>query len=150
MKVFIPIAILLLLTNACNNHPGSNDDTTTSSNASIPVQAVQDTLSGNQLEKIKRIQSTFFEVYPVSLDETISDFKKDPDRDRQIEIWMKMADAYENYVKSKKEIDLPRKKEAFTLILSRSMMSPELAVANAKLKLLDAEEIREILSYCNF
>ena len=149
MKAFIPILILLLFLNACNNHPGENDETT-KPNASDTVQAVQDTLSDIQLEKITRIQAVFSEVYPVSLEETISDFKKDPDRVRQIEIWTKMADAFENYVKSRKEIDAARKKEAFTLILSRSMMGPEQAVSNAKLKLLSEQDIREILSYCDF
>jgi PBP1b-binding outer membrane lipoprotein LpoB len=149
MKVFISILILLLFLNACNNHPGANEETTTS-DTSYSVRVVQDTLSDIQLETITRIQAIFSEVYPVSLEETISDFKKDPDRNRQIVIWTKMADAYESYVKSRKEIDAARKKEAFTLILSRTMMNPEQAVANSNLKLLSEQDIREILSYCDF
>ncbi|TMI75038.1 MAG: hypothetical protein E6H09_01740 [Bacteroidetes bacterium] len=149
MKVFISILILLLFLNACNNHPGENEETT-KPNASGAGQVMQDTLSDIQLEKITRIQAVFSEVYPVSLEETISDFQKDPDRDRQIIIWTKMADAYESYVKSRKEIDAARKKEAFTLILSRTMMGPDQAVANSKLKLLSQQDILEILNYCDF
>jgi hypothetical protein len=139
-----------MLTNACNNHPGESQKTTTTTDTGYSVQVTEDTLSDIQLEKITRIQAIFSEVYPVSLDETISDFKKDPDRDRQIQMWMKMADAYESYIKSRKEIDAARKKEAFTLILSRSVMSPKEAVDNTKPKLLSVQDIREILSYCDF
>jgi hypothetical protein len=149
MKAFIPILILSLLLDACNNNPVAHDDTPAAS-AGYPARAEQDTLSDIQLEKITRIQAVFSEVYPVSLEETISDFKKDPDRDHQIDIWMKMADAYETYLKSRKEVDAARKKEAFTLILSRSMMSAQQAVDNSKLKLLSGQDIREILSYCDF
>jgi hypothetical protein len=149
MKVFILILILVPVLDACNNHPTANTGSTVT-DTSYSIRVIEDTLSDIQLEKITRIQAIFSEVYPVSLDETISDFKKDPDRDRQIQMWMKMADAYESYVKSRKEVDAARKKEAFTLILSRTMMGPEQAVANAKLKLLSEQDIREILSYCDF
>ncbi len=148
MKLFIPVLLCLLLAVSCKSH--SRKSITIASNTVSSDPVLHDSLSVDQLEKIKSIQSTFREVYPVTLEETIADFKKETDVNGQIEIWLKMSNAYEKYVNSKKELDISRKKEVFAIILSRSMMDPENAVANANIKLLSPEDVREILSYCNF
>ncbi len=109
---------------------------------------VHDSLTTNQIDKIKKIQSTFAEVYPVSLEETITNFKRDQNPDSEIDIWLQMAEAYEKYLTSKQiKLDLNTKKEVYKLILSRSMMSDEEAISNSKLTILTEKEAKEVLSY---
>jgi hypothetical protein len=105
-----------------------------------------DTLSQEQIEKITRIQSTFEEVLPVSLEQTITNFKRDENVDSEIDIWLNMADAYENYLKSKQyKLNLETKQEVFKLLLSRSMMSNNEAIKNVKPEMLSEKEAREVL-----
>jgi hypothetical protein len=48
------------------------------------------------------------------LEETITDFKRDLNPDNEIKIWLTMAEAYQNYLDSKKEkIDLNTKIEVY-------------------------------------
>ncbi|MEZ0129245.1 hypothetical protein AB9T88_05470, partial [Flavobacterium sp. LBUM151] len=49
---------------------------------------VHNELSNDQLEKIKKIQTTFSDVYKISLEETITNFKRDRNPDNEIEIWL--------------------------------------------------------------
>jgi len=108
---------------------------------------IHDSLTSGQIEKITKIQSTFSEVYPVSLEQTITNFKRDRNPDNEIAIWLKMADVYEQYLKDKREVNPAIKKEVFGLILSRSMMPDKEAIANANLHLLTEKEATEILSH---
>ena len=111
-------------------------------------EIVHDSLTTDQIQRIKRVQSTFAEVYPVSLEETITNFKRDQNPDKEIDIWLQMAYTYEKYVSSKQnKLDLNTKKEVYKLILSRSMMSDEEAIANSKLTILTEKEAKEVLSY---
>lgn len=111
-------------------------------------EIVHDSLTTEQVQKVKRIQSTFAEVYPVSLDETITNFKRDQNPDSEIDIWLQMADAYQKYLSSKQsKLDLGTKKEVYKLILSRSMMPDDEAIANSKLTILTERDAREVLSY---
>jgi hypothetical protein len=110
-------------------------------------EVVHDSLSKEQIHKIKKIQTTFAEVYPVSLEETITNFKRDQNPDTEIAIWLEMANAYEKYLNSDNKLDLKTKKEVFKLILSRSMMPEEEAIENSKLEILTKEEANKVLSY---
>ncbi|GAL64192.1 hypothetical protein [Algibacter lectus] len=103
-------------------------------------------LTDEQLAKIKDIQETFNEVYPVSLDETITNFKRDQNPDNEINIWQNMANAYKAYaVDNTEEEKLGARKEAFRLILMRSMMPDKEAVSSSELKILSESEAQEIL-----
>lgn len=108
---------------------------------------VHDSLSNLQLEKITYIQKTFEEILPVSLEETITNFKRDQNPDKEIEIWLQMAKTYQLFAsKYPKEDEFELRKEAFGLILSISMADDDEAIENAKLNLLNPEQISEILS----
>ncbi len=99
------------------------------------------------MEKITYIQKTFEEILPVSLEETITNFKRDQNPDKEIEIWLQMAKTYQLFAsKYPKEDEFELRKEAFGLILSRSMADDDEAIENAKLNLLNPEQISEILS----
>jgi hypothetical protein len=112
-------------------------------------EVVHDSLTSEQIEKIKTIHSAFAEVDKNSLEQTITDFKRDLDPDSEIEIWLQMANAYQNYL-SKNKKNLNEKKEVFKLILSRSMMNPEDAIENSNLKLLSKKDAEEVLSFYTY
>ncbi|UMQ42795.1 hypothetical protein MKS83_03665 [Chryseobacterium sp. Y16C] len=146
MKILYPVLLLVFIL-SCQPKKGNNEIITLNPNKITRNEIVYDTLTSNQLDKIKIIQTTFQEVYPATLEETIDDFKRDQNPDNEIAIWLTMANAYEGFLKIKKEkVDLPRKKEAFKLILSRSMMPSDQAIENSELKILTQEEAKEILS----
>jgi len=117
-------------------------------NSLTPSEIVHDSLSATQIEKIKQIQLTFAEVDPISLEETITNFKRDAHPDSEIAIWLSMAEAYQKYLKFRtQKTTLDIKKEVYKLILSRSMMSSEEAIKNTDLKFLTKGEAEEVLAF---
>lgn len=137
--------ILFFLFISCNNKGEKlekiNADT-------IKPNEIVSVLTLEQIEKIKTIHTTFAEVEKSSLEQTITDFKKDLHPEDEIEIWMHMAKAYKGYL-SKNKKNLEEKKEVFKLILSRSMMNSEEAIANSNLKHLSKKEAQEVLRFYN-
>ncbi len=134
---------------SCNSSKDEKQNVQTMNPNDIQVsEVVHDSLTTDQVQRIKKIQSTFAEVCPVSLEETITNFKRDQNPDSEIEIWLQMAKAYEKYLSGKNnKLDLNTKKEVYKLILSRSMMSDEEAIANSKLTILTEKDAKEVLSY---
>ncbi len=148
MKYFSILILPAIFFFSCNTDTSENANIQTIDPSEIQLSPIQhDTLNADQIEKITRIQSAFAEVYPVSLEQTITDFKRDLNPDSEIDIWSKMATAYEKYLASKKLLDLNTKKEVYKLILSRSMMPDEEAIQNSKLTILTEEEAKEVLSF---
>jgi hypothetical protein len=149
MKNILLILSTALIFSSCNSSKDEKQNIQTMDPNDIQIsEVVHDTLTTDQIDKIKKIQSTFEEVYPVSLEQTITDFKRDQNPDSEIAIWLQMADAYEKYLNSKQgKLDLNTKKEVYKLILSRSMMSAEEAIPNSKLTILTDKEAKEVLSY---
>jgi hypothetical protein len=136
---------------SCNSSKDDKQNVQTMNPNDIRLsEVVHDSLTTDQVQRIKKIQSTFAEVYPVSLEETITNFKRDQNPDSEIEIWLQMANAYEKYLSSKEgKLDLNKKREVYKLILSRSMMSDEEAITNSKLSILTEKDAKEVLSYYN-
>src|SRR5687767_2424991 len=93
-----------------------------------------DSLTADQLNKVQRIQMTFAEVFPASLEETITNFKRDQHPDKEIEIWLNMAAAYEKFISKDPLADSAKKKDTFRLLLLRSMMTNEEAIKEAQIK----------------
>lgn len=111
-----------------------------------PGHVVHESLSQLQLQRIKKIHTTFIEVYPISIKETITNFKRDQNPDKEIEVWLAMADAFEKFSsKNRGDQLLGKRKEAFKLILMRSMMSEKEAVKDSKFETLTKKEVEEIL-----
>ena len=145
MSKLIFITILIVSIISCKEKTDSNSQITNIENLT-PSPIVHESLSESQLEKIKFIQETFNEVYPIPLDETITNFKRDQNPDNEISVWLNMAKTFqpfssENSGKEKLEV----RKEAFKLILMRSMMSEKEAINSSDLKLLNKDEIQGIL-----
>jgi DNA polymerase III delta prime subunit len=109
---------------------------------------VHDSLTTEQLKDIKTIQKAFAEVNSSTLEETILNFKRDQHPDSEIVIWLAMAGAYEKFILSSgKPMDLSKKKEAYDLILLRSMMTEAEVVKQMKSTSLTEKEVKEIFSY---
>ena len=146
MRNFILLAILTLLLFSCGEKTksGSTNQNPNTENLT-PGPIVQESLNKEQLEKVKIIYETFKEVYPVSLEETITNFKRDQNPNNEISIWLKMAETYEFFARENTgEERFEARKEAFKLILMRSMMSEKEAVSSAEIKILDNDEIQQI------
>lgn len=113
-----------------------------------PVKDIE--FSIEQLAQIDYIHNTFREVYPISLEETINNFKRDKNPDNEIGIWMNMVESYRPFAeKHKKENNLSLRKEAFKLILMRSMMPNKEAIEASELEFLSKEQIEDILESYN-
>ncbi|SNR58116.1 hypothetical protein [Flavobacterium sp. ov086] len=119
-------------------------------NELIPGPIVHEQLTNEQIEKIKKIQSTFSDVYPISLEDSITNFKRDRNPDNEIRIWFNMMQAYEKFLSKNLEITLEKKSEVFKLILSRSMMDENKVRSQTECKILTENEMNEIFEYYTF
>ena len=147
MRKYILITILIFTIISCKEKKKSNNIETTNIENLTPGPIVNESLSKEQLEKIGFIQETFNEVFPVSLDETITNFKRDQNPDSEINIWLNMAETFNLFASKNSGIEkLEARKEAFKLILTRSMMSEKETINSAELKLLTEKEIKDILN----
>jgi hypothetical protein len=115
----------------------------------IPGPIVHDQLSDEQIEKITKIQTAFSDVYQISLDETMTNFKRDRNPDNEIRVWLNMMEAYEKFILKDSEITVEKKSEVFKLILTRSMMDENKVRTQADFKILNEDEINEIFGYYN-
>jgi Ethanolamine utilization protein EutJ (predicted chaperonin) len=141
MKYFTFILSAFLFFSSCNSSQGNKQ-------SSEAIDSAEVTLSADQVNKITRIHSVFAEVYPISLKESLTNFKSDQDPDKEIEVWLNMVSAYEKYLNTKNnKLDLNTKKEVFKLILERSMMVDKEAIANSKLLILTPKDAEEVLSF---
>lgn len=102
-------------------------------------------LSETQIKKINSIHQTFKEVYPISIEETILNFKQDLNIDKEINLWIKMEETFITVNQEKGYNSISQKKEVFKLILMRTMMSKEEVKNNLELKLLNMKDIEYIL-----
>jgi len=152
----ILIALVILVISAfvlqsCQNGKKSLSEKELYPKNVIPNEIVHETLTDEQLKKIKKIHETFIEIYPISLEQTIINFKRDVDPNPEIEIWLQMADVYNSFAsKHHKKEEFEFRKEAFQLILLRSMMNEEETLKNVALKSLSESQAKEVLSNCKF
>ena len=147
-NIFFFLSTLLIFC-SCNSSKDERQNVETMNPNDIKIsEVVHDSLTTDQIQRIKKIQGTFAEVNTSSLEETITNFKRDQNPDNEIAIWLQMVDAYEKYLVSRQsKLDLNTKKEIYKLILSRSMMPDDEAIANSKLTILTEKEAKEVLSY---
>jgi len=116
-------------------------------NKIIPGPIVHDDLSEEQIKRITKIQAAFSDIYPISLEDTITNFKRDRNPDSEIRVWENMMHAYETFISKNPEINVEKKSEVFKLILTRSMMDENKVRAQREFNLLNENEVNEIFSY---
>jgi hypothetical protein len=147
MKLFLLTIIAVAGLSACDSPKEKPEVEKVNSKDIHMGPVVHDSLNATQLEKITKIQKTFAEVVPSSLEETITNFKRDQNPDSEIEIWLQMADAYERFTQKNPTLDSAKKNEAFKLLLLRSMMSDKEAIEEAKTQHLSKAQISDLLRY---
>jgi len=146
MKSLLFMLSIFLLIACQKTQKGSSDYQNLEIEKLTPGAVVNETLSEKQIESIKKIHKIFSEVYPVSLDQTITNIKRDQHPDNEIEIWSAMADSYIQFSsKNSGDDQLEKRKEGFKLILMRSIMSEEEVLKQIEVKLINKKEIIEIL-----
>jgi Asp-tRNA(Asn)/Glu-tRNA(Gln) amidotransferase B subunit len=101
-------------------------------------------LTAKQLEDIKEIHETFSEVYPISLEETIKNFKDNQDSGREIEIWLKMVETYKGLIKNGQYSSLEQRQEVFSVILASTMMPLATIKDKVNFQELDDREVDKI------
>lgn len=142
-NTFFLIASVLILSSCGSDKAGDN---AIQLNSTAPQSFVKDSLSADQIERIKKIQSTFAEVYNISVKESIENFKADPNPADEIVVWEHMSKAYEAYLSANPKLELPKKREVFKLILMRSSMAPDEAAKKAGITILTEEEAQAVLA----
>ncbi len=109
-----------------------------------PGPVRRDQLSVEQLERIKKLQQTFSEVDPTSLDKWVDDFKRDADPDREIRIYDGMAEAYSGYCAGK-SLTREARQDVFQVVLLRSGAPDAEVLSRLTLVKLSLDDARAIL-----
>lgn len=148
MKIHLSLIIIVLGLTCCTKKNNEQPVTTEMAIADLELNGiVHDSLTAKQIKEIERIQRVFSEVNSSSLEETINNFKRDQNPEREIAIWLGMADAYERFTVNKHIEEHDKKEEAYQLILLRSIMTEEEAIDKADITYLTQDEVKEVLSY---
>lgn len=101
-------------------------------------------LTQEQKHRIILINKVFAIVFPQSKKETIEDFSRDHNPDREIKIWEHMARAFMK-VSENPFIDDKFKREAFALLLMRSMKNTNDVLREIKLDSINKKQATALL-----
>jgi hypothetical protein len=131
---------------ACTQHSTRPSEQWVDTSNIHPQQTKQSTLTSDQITRIKKAHAILGEVDTSSLDQTIGDFEKDRDPEREIRIWESIADGYQSYC-SRHQLSEEGKTDVFGLLLLRSGTSDEKEImTRVQLKELTPEEARTVIS----
>ena len=72
------------------------------------------------IERIEKFQKTFGEIYPVSVEKTIDNFKRDTHPEREVKIWEAMAETWKSYTEEHANLSQDEKKELLGILLDGS------------------------------
>ena len=79
-------------------------------------------LSSELIDRIRRLQTVFAEVYPISHQEWLDGFQRDTAPENEVAMWEQMAAAYATFLDAN-DVGPAARKEAFGLLLIRSTTS---------------------------
>jgi hypothetical protein len=96
------------------------------------------------IERIRKFEKTFAEIYPVTHEEWLDGFKRDANPEREIALWEHIASAYAQFV-STGDFTTEARSEAFGLLLIRSG-STAVESLFSDLKYLTEDQARNLLS----
>ena len=102
-------------------------------------------LTDDQINRARRLQRTFSEVDPSSLEKWVDDFRRDVSPDNELKIWEQMATAYETFIASR-NLTVDGKKDVYGILLMRSGAPEEEVLKHQELKVLTEKDAREILA----
>jgi hypothetical protein len=149
MKLIFPLYFIAMILGSCDSNEPVKSEAVIVSPTLIPSPEIKkDSLTAGQIEKIEAFYSKLKEVCGSSLEEMISNFKKDPNTDVEIASWTRIANAYQKCIHIwNYKPTLEMKKEIFQLMLNRSMTSDEEAIKSVKPVLLSEKEIQVVLTF---
>jgi hypothetical protein len=101
-------------------------------------------LNPNQMERIRKLRNTLAEVEHSPIEKWVDNFKQDPDPDKELTIWERIAGGYMRHC-SKRRLSIEAKEDVFRLLLLRSMASEQEVLNRVKLKTLTIDEAKEVL-----
>ena len=107
-----------------------------------PIQYA--TLTDNQMQRVKFLQTAFKDVDSSPLEKWAEDFRRDTNPDPELKIWESMATAFTGFI-ANKELSLEAKKEVYQVVLLRSGASDEEVLKHWKIKILTEEDVKKIL-----
>ncbi len=95
----------------------------------IDTQTYHDELPENLVERIKRFKEVFNEVCPRSLEEWIDGFREEMHPEREIAIWEKMAERFEQLCKKRRAGTETERKQIFREVLEHSLKEEPIRVS---------------------
>jgi hypothetical protein len=148
-KVYLNVgffAAMMLTIFSCDRPTPSPERVKTQDVEAGPVR--HDTLTPQQLNRLRTVQATLAEVDASPLEKWIDDFKRDVNPDLEIAIYEAIAHAYQTFCSARPRTPA-QKQDAYGLLLERSGTTDDNALRNYKLKALTIVDARELLSYYN-
>ena len=97
------------------------------------------------VERVRRLEPVFWEVYPRSHEEWLDGFKRDADPEPEIAMWEQMGAAYSRFTHDR-ALTLDAKREVLGVLLLRSATDEQSTLASAKLRHLSHAEAQELVT----
>ncbi|WP_373547021.1 hypothetical protein [Chamaesiphon sp.] len=110
-----------------------------------PSQPGRSSVNREQYERIEIIAAILKNVYPDNIENWILDFSRDSIPESEIIIWENIAKAFIK-IDSEKYLNEEQKKEAYKLLLMRSLMSTANVIERYKSKLFCLKITKRILA----
>jgi len=99
----------------------------------------RDTLSEEQMARIRTLQTTFVEVDGQTVEQWVDNFKRDADPDKELRVWERMSKAYQAYCVGR-TLSADAKQDVYRVVLLRSMASEQDVIERVKLKELSRQD----------
>lgn len=110
---------------------------------------IHEKLSLNLLVQIKVIQELFYDMLPLSFEDTVNDFKRDMNPEREVLVWQRIAATYLMFIKNK-VLEFEFRKEIFFTLLNISFSSSEFNRNDfSELKYLNQEDVEKLYNLYN-
>jgi hypothetical protein len=110
---------------------------------------IHQTLSPALVERIRKIEPVFSEVYSIGRDKWLEGFRRDFDPESEVGVWEAMASAYQTFLANKVLVK-PARKEAYRVLICAMGSDVEAILARAKLCYLSRDEAMHLLDlYCD-
>lgn len=84
-----------------------------------PIQ--HSSLPTNFIERVRDFKQALAEVENMTLEETLDNFSRDANPEKELLLWERIARLYKNYVSQEKIVATNIKREVFTVLLSTSV-----------------------------
>src|SRR5262249_47810782 len=82
-----------------------------------------ETLPASLIERIRNFTAILAEVLDTPFEEVIDEFRRDAHPEREVEVWERIAQYYQEATASQPDLSREDKKEIFSVLLKKSMGS---------------------------